>query len=183
MNGQQEWELVARNIGFPVAVVANGVTDLPRISQSGGDLRSLKSVTVSYDRDGVQVTTYREVMWGGELAEVWRDLLAFVESSYGYSWEAWGSKPQDEDHATQARRQRAATMAEHRVVELPLSGSPVQATVVGASDIWSAGFETAWKGRPLVVLLSGRSIAVDSLGLELVDDLLGHLQLANAERH
>jgi hypothetical protein len=73
-------------------------------------------------------------------------------------------------------------MAEHRVFELPLSGSLMQATVVGASDIWSAGFETTWKGGPLAILLSGRSIAVDSLGLELIDDLLGHLQSAGSER-
>lgn len=182
MDDQKDWELVARNIGFPVAVVASGVSDPPRISQSGGDLRSPKSVTLSYDRTGVQVTTYCEVMWGGELTEIWSDLSAFVESSYGYLWEAWGSAPKDGNNEDPSRRQRAASMAGHRVVELPLSGSLVQATVVGASDIWSAGFETAWQGGPLAVLLSGRSIAVDSLGLELIDDLLGHLQQADSER-
>lgn len=69
------------------------------------------------------------------------------------------------------------------MVALPLAGSLVQATGFGDTDLWSAGFETAWEGGLLAVLLSGREIAVDSLKLELVDDLVAHLVSAQAERH
>jgi hypothetical protein len=212
-SAQQGWEIAAGGVGFPVAAVANGVTDAPRLTQWGGETDAPNSVTLSHEKDDVQVTTYPEIMWGGELAEIWKDLSAFVESSFGFAWEARESTPLDfedlevlettwtrtengyleswvyespseeEANERRARRERAASEADHRVVELPLAGSLVQATVVGGTDIWSAGFETAWKGGPLVVLLSGRAIAVDSLKLELVDDLLAHLRSTQPEQH
>lgn len=143
----------------------------------------------------------------------WKDLSAFVESSFGFAWEAretapldfeglevqettwtrtengylefrsYESRPEKEIDERRARRELAAAEAEHRVIALPLAGSLVQATVVGDTDMWSAGFEAARKDGPLVVLLSGRAIAVDSLKLELVDDLAAHLGAAKAEQH
>jgi len=168
---EQGWETAAARVDFPVAVIASGVTEPPRMTQWGGETDNPRSVTLSHGSDDVDVTTYPEIMWGGDLAEVWKDLTAFVESSFGFAWEGRETALPE----GRARRQRAASEAEHRLVALPLDGSPVQATVVGDSEDWSAGFETIWKGGPLVILLSGRATAIESLKLELVDDLLSHL--------
>ncbi|MDX6622397.1 MAG: hypothetical protein QOE75_329 [Solirubrobacterales bacterium] len=213
MSAQQGWEIAAGGVGFPVAVVADGVTDPPRLTQWGGEADAPCSVTLSHEKDDVQVTTYPEIMWGAELAEIWKDLSAFVESSFGFAWEAresapldsegievlettwtrtengylefraYEARPEKEIDERRARRERAASEAKHRVVALPLAGSLVQATVVGDTDMWSAGFEASREDGPLVVLLSGRAIAVDSLKLELVDDLMAHLGSAQAEQH
>lgn len=92
---QQGWEVAAGGVGFPVAAVANGVTDPPRLTQWGGEGDAPSSVTLRYEKDEVQVTTYPEIMWGGELVEIGKDLSAFIESSFGFAWEARESAPLD----------------------------------------------------------------------------------------
>jgi len=213
MSTRQGWEVAAGAVGFPVAAVASGVTDPPRLTQWGGEADDAPgSVTLSHEKDDVQVTTYPEIMWGDELAGTWKDLSDFVESSFGFAWEARESapldfeglevmettwtrtetgylefrvyepRPEEEINEIRATRERAASEARHRVVGLRLAGSLVQAAVVGDTDMWSAGFETVWERGPLVVLLSGGAIAVESLQLELVDDLLAYLRSAQTEQ-
>jgi hypothetical protein len=210
MNALQTWESAAAGVEFPVAVVAAGVAKSPRLTQWGGDTDAPNSVTLSHGKDDLQISTYPEIMWGDE--EIWEDLAAFVENSFGSAWDAresgpldfegleveettwtrtengylefrlYESPPEETIKEEEARRKRAASEAEHRVVALPLGDSLVQATVVGEAGIWSAGFETTWDDGPLVVLLSGGGAAVDSLKLDLVDDLLAHLHSAQAKQ-
>jgi hypothetical protein len=202
----QAWAAAAAGVEFPVAVVVDGVADPPRLTQWSGETEAPNSVTLRYQKDDVQITTYPEIMWGGDLIEIWKDLKAFVESSFGSAWEAresgpldfegleveettwtrtekgytelkvYESPPEKEMAEMRSRRKQAAAEAKHRVIDLSLGGSFVETIVVGEADMWSAGFETTWDDGPLVVLLTGGAVAVDSLKLELVDDLLAYLQ-------
>jgi hypothetical protein len=165
-------------------------------------------VTLEYGCGGMQVTTYPERLWG--TGEVWGNLADFVESSYGFAWEArdapplnfegrevlettrtptengfleftsYAPLPEEEQAERRSRRERAASEAEHRVIELPLEDSLVQVQVVGGNDLWEAGFEALVGGAPLVVLLSGADIPPESLKLKLVDDLLTYLDPSKA---
>lgn len=98
-----------------------------------------------------------------------------IPTKEGYlEFKSYEATPVDEEEIR--RREQAASEAEHRVLELPLGSSLVQAEVVGGSDIWSAGFETVVSNAPLVALLNGEDISPESLKLELVDDLLAFLR-------
>jgi hypothetical protein len=86
-----------------------------------------------------------------------------------------GPAAQDGEEKRRLAREEAARDAEHRVVSLPLGDSSLDATVIGGAEMWSAGFEMPPDPIPLSVLLSGGSVPVDALRLELVDDLLMRL--------
>lgn len=198
------WEIAAAAVEFPVVVVKEGVDEPPRLSQWGGDpKRPTTSVTLEHGWGGMSVTTYPEPLWGE--GEAWEGLEDLVEGSYGWGWEAKYGPPlnfegleavqttrtptkngyleftsyeplsEEEDAECRSRRRQAASEAEHRVIELPLEDSLVQAQVVGGSDLWVAGFETLVRDAPLVALLSGAEIPPESLKLKLVDDLLTYL--------
>ncbi len=202
------WEIAARDVEFPVVAVREGVDELPRLSQWGGDpAYPPSSVTLEYGLGGLQVTTYPAPMWGEK--ELWKDLLGFVEHGYGSRWwtrngppldfeglevaettrtptengyielNIYEGVPVDEDEIS--RRKQAASEAEHRMIELALGDLLVQAQVVGGNDLWEAGFETLVDGAPLVALLGGTDIPPESLKVELVEDLWAFLRRSNRD--
>lgn len=106
----------------------------------------------------------------------------FVKTEQGYlETSMHESLPKDEEERRRLARKGVARNAQHRVVSLPLGDSFVDAMVVGGGDMWAAGFEMPPDSIPLSVLVSGGSVSVDALRLELVDDLLAHLDQTQAE--
>ncbi|HVO54686.1 MAG TPA: hypothetical protein VMT37_09750 [Solirubrobacterales bacterium] len=100
----------------------------------------------------------------------------FVKTEKGYlETRMYESLPAEEEERQRLARKEAASNAEHRVVALALGSLTVDATVVGGSEMWSAGFETPPGEVPLSVLLSGGSVPVDTLKMELVADLVTYL--------
>ena len=203
MTQQSPWEIAAASVEYPVITVAEGVIDRPRLSQwGGGEPDAPASVTLSYDSDDLQITTYSEVMWGER--EPWSDIWDLVESSFGSWWEGtempleyerltvaeatktptekghsifttYESLPADQEKDRRLQRREAVTGAKHRETQLVLGDSSVQAAVVGESNYWVTGFETTSSDAPVVGLLCGTDASPDSLRLGLVTNLLEYL--------
>jgi len=98
----------------------------------------------------------------------------FTRTEKGYTeFRVYESPPEEDVIRDREIRMRAAAEAEHRIVEVPLGSSTVRATVVGDAEMWSAGFGATVEGGELVVLVTGGDrVGIDSLRLEVVDDLL-----------
>lgn len=194
------WKAIAAGASFPIAVATEGPSDSPRLCGWGGETGAPDSVTLRYESENLQITTYREAPWRNESIPVWGDPAAFVEQQYGVMWaadelgmpslegrrvlettktptneghllfEVYESLPQGQVEARLEQQKRAAAEAPHRLVELPLGETAVAVTAVGDGDLWQAGFETE-EDPPIGVALSGGAIPLESLKLELVDDL------------
>lgn len=197
------WERAAAGVRFPVVVLAEGVVSFPRLTQWGGADSAPSSVTLSYENENVQLTTYQDQMWGD--LSPWTDLTAFVEDSFGFVWESENLveppnstdvRVQGADISTSAdvscrtfhplpeevglegktKRNQAAMDADHRRIELPCGDSGEETLVVGEADKWAAGLQITVEKTPLCVLLMGGNVSIDSLKLGIVDDLLRHLR-------
>jgi hypothetical protein len=105
-----------------------------------------------------------------------------VETRNGYfETSEYGAAAEAEEERRRMAREESARDANHRVVSIPFGDSLVDATVVGDGEMWSAGFEMPPDSIPLSVLVRGGSVPVDTLRLELVDDLLAYLDRTQAE--
>lgn len=137
-------------------------------------------MTLRYEKDGLQVTSYSQRLWGSD--KIWDDLWGVVESTFGSWWSATelfttykplSSKQEDE---RRLKRERAAADADRREVEIEVNGSPVPAELVSERRFWAAGFETSFNGAPVVGLLNAEGTPPESLRLRLVANLLTYLR-------
>jgi hypothetical protein len=202
---EHSWESVAGQVPYSVAVVEGGVLSPPQLTQWGGDIDAPSSVTLLYQLEDVQITTYRDPPWGD--LSPWNGLQSFVESSFGFAWEARTLNPphpeelhvekalrgtpratdgpisetfstlsKEEIHQREESRQKAMVGVQTRICNLPIGRSKVQVTTVGDGNLWSAGFDTMVKGCRVIALLSGGTVAVESLELEIVANLLDYVR-------
>lgn len=205
MNDQAPWEKAAIDFASPVLVVAQGVTDRPRLSQWGGGSPDdpPTSVTLSYDKDDVSITTYWDAEWWTGCMPVFDNIWEFVENGAGWRFAGpfdfegrkvihetkhpaqsgyfvvrhYESDPPGVQEQERSRIRKLVSEVDHREVDLPLGGSdPVRTMVVRGAESWDAAFETTVKGRQLIGALHGTGTPIEPLGLILVDDLIGYLR-------
>jgi hypothetical protein len=200
---KQPWEVAAAAVAYPVVTVVDSLADRPHLSHWVGEPEAPTSVTVRYERDGLQVTSYSQRLWGSD--KIWDDLWGVVESTFGSWWSATELQlnfdeltvdetmktPTESGHAVfttykplsskqedemRLKRERAASDADHREVEIEVNGSPVPAKLVSERRFWAAGFETSFNGAPVVGLLNAEGTPPESLRLRLVANLLTYLR-------
>jgi len=152
---------VLEHIHFPVARISRGAQSHGRITGWGGETTSPRSITLAYEEDHIQVTTYPEIVWG-EMTP-WANLGEFVSSSLV------PIETTIEDRPAFAGLRRSHGF-NPRMIELLLNNSRVQVTLVGTDDHWAAGCLIPSHRESLVILMTGGNVPCESLELELIND-------------
>lgn len=147
---------VLEHIQVPVARISKGAQSHGRITQWCGETARPRSITLAYEKDHIQVTSYPENVWG-EITPC-ANLGEFVSSSLvpiGTTIE---------DRPAFAGLHRSHGFAP-RLVELPLNSSRVKITLIGTADHWAAGCLIPSHKEPLVILMTGGNVPCESFGV------------------